>query len=281
MTDLTWLVVLSVLSATGYAGGAVAQEHYAGAGRGARGWIVPLLFSGAGAGLHVAALPFGPIGLVQALGTLTLVFALPIAAVRGRGRITRAAWGQAWLTVIGLTGLLVLSTGGTTALSDSSALWLAAGVIAVVATLVLTARHATAPISRGLLLAAAAGSAFGVASILTKDFMADAAERAFEGMWLLAGGVIVGLSALGQVLGQLSYRGTGLAAPLAMISVINPVIAGAIGLTLLGDGIRFGAAGAVLTIAAALITAGGVIGLASQSRAADATPAAEPATCNH
>ncbi|MFC4117502.1 DMT family transporter [Nonomuraea zeae] len=279
MSDLIGLIVLSVLSSIAYAVAAVVQERYAEVRRGVRRWAVPLLLNGAGAGLHVAALPFGAVGVVQALGALTLVFALPIAAARRRGRVARAAWGQAWLTVAALAGLLILTAPGTGALSASAALWLAGGVVAVIGTLALTARHVGAPLARSLLLSAAAGIAFGAASVLTKALLADAPDRVLTGRWLLTGGIVAGLSLAGQILSQRSYRGAGLAAPLAMVSVVNPVLACAIGWWLLGDGVRFGAAGAVLAVVFAFATVRGVVGLAAQSHPAGASAAAATPAC--
>lgn len=276
VSDLIGLIVLSVLSSIAYAVAAVAQERYTEVRRGVRCWAVPLLLNGAGAGLHVAALPFGAIGVVQALGALTLVFALPIAAARRHSRVARAVWGQAWFTVAALAGLLILTTRGTAALPAPAALWLAGGVVAVIGTLALTARHVVAPLTRSLLLSAGAGFAFGAASVLTTVLLADVPDSVLTGRWLLTGGVVAGLSLAGQILSQRSYRGAGLAAPLAMVSVVNPVLACAIGLLLLGDGVRFGAAGAVLAIVFAFATIRGVVGLAARSRPAD--PAAAVAT---
>jgi hypothetical protein len=266
MSGLTWAIALAMLSAIGYAAAAVAQEHYAGTTHGVRRWAVPLLLTGVGAGLHVAALRYGAVGVVQALGALTLIFALPIAAVRGRRRVTGAAWHHAWLTVGGLAGLLTLTTGGTAALPANTALWLAAAAAAAITALAVTAHRATtAPAVRSLLLSGAAGAGFGVASVLTKTLMTGTAAGALSGTSALTAVAIAGLSAAGQVLSQHSYRGAGLAAPLAMVSVVNPAIAGATGLLLIGDGIRFGGTGAALATVAAVITARGVIGLATHS----------------
>jgi hypothetical protein len=216
------------------------------------------------------------VGVVQALGALTLIFALPIAAVRARRRVTGAAWHHAWLTVGGLAGLLTLTTGGTTTLPGKTALWLAAAAAAAVTALALAAHRATTrPAVRSVLLSGAAGAGFGIASVLTKTLMAGTAAGAFSGTSALTAVAIAGLSAAGQVLSQHSYRGAGLAAPLAMVSVVNPAIAGAIGLLLIGDGIRFGGTGAALAAAAAVITARGVIGLAAHS-----TPAPDAATAD-
>jgi len=272
MSALAWAVAVSVASAVCYAAAAVAQEHFAGVRRGLLRWGVPLLLTGAGAGLHIVALQFGSVGVVQALGALTLIFALPIAAVRTRRRVTGAAWRQSWLTVGGLTGLLALSTAGSGTLSGQSVRWLAILTVAAVAGLAMAARRAATPAARSLLLAGAAGVAFGVSSVLTKAVM-TALGGGLTGASILPVAAIVGLAAAGQVLSQQSYRDAGLAGPLAMVSVANPVVAGAIGFLLLGDGVRFGTAGTLLAVGAAVATALGVVGLAAQPAPGTATPA--------
>ena len=65
-------------------------------------WLAALGLTGLGALLHVVALGYGSVGVVQALGALTLVLALPIAAVRNPGQVTWRAWRDAGLTTGGL-----------------------------------------------------------------------------------------------------------------------------------------------------------------------------------
>ena len=277
MTAVAWAIALSVLSAVCYAAAAVAQEHFAGATRGPLRWALPLLLTGAGAVLHVVALQFGSVGVVQALGALTLIFALPIAAARTRRRVTGAAWRHSWLTVGGLAGLLTLSTAGPGSLSASSAQWLSLLTGIAVAGIVLAARRSASPSARSLLLAGAAGVAFGAASVLTKAVMSDIATG-LSGSSVVSLGTIAILATAGQVLSQRSYRDSGLAAPLAMVSVANPAVAGAIGFLLLGDSVRFGAAGAILALGAAVAAARGVVGLAAQSPASTPAPATTSST---
>ncbi|MEU4129390.1 hypothetical protein [Streptomyces wuyuanensis] len=49
------------------------------------GWWTAMGLNGAGGLPHVAALAYGPLSLVQPLGTPTVVFALPLAALSMRG----------------------------------------------------------------------------------------------------------------------------------------------------------------------------------------------------
>lgn len=269
--SLQYAILLSVLSAVGYAAAAVVQEQLAATGRrSAPRWLLTLLLTGAGAGLHVIALGYGTVGVVQALGALTLLFALPIAAVRTRSRVTPEAWRDAGLTVAGLAGILALTAAPDepAVLTAAEGWWLTTITLAGVVLLTCVARSSPSPLARSLLLAAASGAAFGVASVMIKTQTAGVSVPALAPIALFAGG--------GLVLSQLSYRGGGLAAPLAMVSVANPVVATTVGMLMLGEGFRFGIAGAVLALVAAAFVTRGVIGLATRT-AAPARVTAPPA----
>jgi hypothetical protein len=234
-----------------------------------------MLLTGVGAGLHVVALGFGTVGVVQALGTLTLLFALPIAAVRTRTQIAPAAWRDAVLTVAGLVTIITLTAmpAGPAVLTSGASRYLAPGTVAVVAALAGTALRASSPLARSLLLAGASGAAFAIASVFSKAVLVS---------FSVPGAAVVAVLALGgYLLGQLSYRGAGLAAPLAMVSVANPVVAAVVGILIFGEGFRFGTLGSILAAGAGAVAATGVIGLSRRTAVAvvgGATPDSERVT---
>jgi hypothetical protein len=267
MGSLDWAVGLSVLSAVSYAAAAVVQERLAAAGhRGLSRWAVSLALTGVGAGLHVVALSFGTVGVVQALGTLTLLFALPIAAARTHAPIEPSAWRDAGLTVAGLAGVMALSStsGGTDVLSGTGGSYLAVATVVGIAVLGAVAWYAVSPLIRSLSLAGAAGAAFAMASVFSKALFAS---------FSLTVTLFVALFAVGgYLLSQLSYKGAGLAAPLAMVSVANPVLAAMVGILVFGEGFRLGTLGVVLAIAAGVVAAVGVVGLSRRTAAEVTVP---------
>jgi hypothetical protein len=227
---------------------------------------VSLTLTGVGAGLHVVALGFGTIGVVQALGTLTLLFALPIAAARTHASIQPAAWRDAGLTVAGLAGVMALSStsGGTDMLSGAGGSYLAVATVAGIAVLGAVAWYAISPLIRSLSLAGAAGAAFAMASVFSKALLAS---------FSVTVALFVALFAVsGYLLSQLSYKGAGLAAPLAMVSVANPVLAAIIGILVFGEGFRLGTLGVVLALAAGAVAAVGVVGLSRRTAAEVTVP---------
>ncbi|MDQ0584801.1 DMT family transporter [Streptomyces rishiriensis] len=272
MSALALSVVLSLVSAVAYAAGAIVQEQvalsspdeeYAPLRR--PGWWAAVALNGAGGLLHVVALAYGPLSLVQPLGALTIVFALPMAALFVGRRAGATAWRGAIMATVGLAGLLSL-VGASDAQSLSTPQRVSVAVVtasAVVALMVAGRAAHRHPAVRSMLLATASGIAFGMSSVFTKTVAVD---------W--TGGVstadvpslaVIGvLATAGMLLSQASYRGAGLEAPLATLTVVNPVVAAAVGITMFGETFRYGTTGTVLALGCGVVAAGGLILLTTE-----------------
>ncbi len=265
ISGLQWAILLSALSAVSYAVAAVVQERVAAAGhRSLPGWAAIIMLTVLGAGLHVAALHSGTVGVVQAMGASTLLFALAFTALRNGNRVGSAAWRDATLTVAGLAGLLALTEVSDVppTLSATAGTALGVGSILIVGLLTCSTFLRHAPLARSLLLAAGSGAAFAVSSVFVKVLLVAYAGGGITAVSVPAFGATTVLAVGGMLIGQLSYQGAGLAAPLATVNVTNPVVAAIIGITMLGEGFRFGLAGAVLAAASGCVAAVGVVGLA-------------------
>ncbi|MFD5635970.1 DMT family transporter [Streptomyces sp. NPDC127077] len=291
MSALALSVVLSFVSAVAYAGGAIIQEQVAVTSPGQTyaplrrpGWWAAVGLTGLGGLLHVVALAYGPLSLVQPLGALTIVFALPMAALFVGRRAGAAAWRGAIMATVGLAGLLSL-VGASDAQSLSHAQRLALGVVsgAAVAALMVAGRAAHRhPAVRSVLLAVAAGVAFSMSSVFTKTVAVDWSRHV--SLADLSSLAAIGVFATaGMLISQASYRGAGLEAPLATLTVVNPVVAAAVGITMFGETFRYGTAGTALALGCGVVAAGGLILLTTERIAAGerpvatAEPAAEPA----
>ncbi|WMX44044.1 DMT family transporter [Streptomyces roseicoloratus] len=278
-------VLLSLVSAAGYALAAVAQSRLASASAGGRGALRRLLarpqwwwavgLNAAGALAHVAALHYGPLTLVQPLGALTLVAALPIGAYGAHRRVSRVEWrGAAW-TLAGLVGLVAV----TGPVAPGEVLDLRETLLVTAVTLLLIALLAARGRSRdgkrgrdgrrgsGLGHATASGVASAVGSALTqtltvalaRDLPGGATDGAV-GWWATAllAFLIAAFAVGGLLLSQAAYRG-GLAAPLAVVNLANPAAAAVIGVALLGETFRAGVWGWTVAGVAALVAARGVV----------------------
>lgn len=258
-------VALSLVSAVAYAAAAVAQERLA--SRSADAGVRRMLASGAwwssvalnagAALLHVVALKYGPLTVVQPLGALTLVAAVPLGARMAGRRVTPTEWRGTALTLAGLAAILIVASGSAPdeVLSLPEAVAVAGATVTLVG---LLSRPGARP---GLRHAGASGMASGVASALTQTVTVAATDR--SGSLLDLEVVVVALLVAafavgGLMLSQTAYRG-GLGAPLAVVTLSNPLAAAVIGLSLLGEGLRGGVAGALLAVAGAVVAARGVV----------------------
>ncbi|MFJ4322815.1 DMT family transporter [Streptomyces tricolor] len=281
MSALALSVLLSVVSALAYAGGAIVQEQVAVSSPDSGylplrrpGWWGALALNGLGGVLHVVALAFGPLSLVQPLGALTIVFALPMAALCVGRRAGATAWRGALMATVGLAVLLAL-VGSSSAHSLDPAQRLAVALVTggAVTALMCAGRAAHRhPAVRSVLLATASGIAFGMSSVFTKTVAVDWSHGI--GLGGLASLAVIGVfAAAGVLLSQAAYRGGGLAAPLATLTVVNPVLAAAVGILMFGETFRHGTTGTLLALACGVVAAGGLIMLTTERLERTAEPA--------
>ncbi|MFF8227494.1 DMT family transporter [Streptomyces caelestis] len=282
MSALALSVLLSLVSAFAYAGGAIVQERVAESSPGEQyaplrrpGWWAAVALNGLGGLLHVVALAYGPLSLVQPLGALTIVVALPMAALFVGRKAGATAWRGAIMATVGLAGLLSLVAASDAQSLDAAERVAVAVVTAgVVVALMIAGRAAHRhPAVRSTLLATASGIAFGMSSVFTKTVAVDwtGGVSAADVPSLAVIGV---LATAGMLLSQASYRGAGLAAPLATLTVVNPVVAAAVGITMFGETFRYGTTGTALALSCGVVAAGGLI-LLTTERLTHARPESE------
>ncbi|QNE73616.1 hypothetical protein F0344_02405 [Streptomyces finlayi] len=279
-------VGLSLVSAAAYALAAVAQARLAGRtapadgvlrmlGRGA--WWSAVALNAGGALLHVVALKYGPLTLVQPLGALTLVAAVPLGARAAGRRVTRTEWRGTVLTLLGLGALLLAAGGGGArqTLTLPEALGVGTATMVIVAVL---GRPGTRP---GLRHATAAGITSGVASALTQTLTVAVTDHTAGPLisWrLVTVALFVSVFAMGGLLlAQTAFR-SGLGAPLAVVTLANPVAAAAVGMTLLGERLQGGAISLIPALLGSAAAVRGVILLSrATAEAAVSAPASDPA----
>jgi drug/metabolite transporter (DMT)-like permease len=262
ITPVFLAVALSLISAICYATAAVVQERTAAGTANLRGaltrgsWWWSVVLNSTGALLHVGALRYGPLTLVQPLGALTLVAAVPLGALAAHHRTTATQWRGMVLTLVGLVALLTATASGNapdTTLSATDVLVVGLTAAVVIAALIrFTSGRSTLG---GLAFAAASGIASGTGSTLAQTL---AVEPALS----LGAALVVALTAAfaggGLLLSQKAYS-SGLGGPLALLTLINPVTASVIGITLLGERFQYGLIGVLLALAGAAVAAQGVV----------------------
>lgn len=255
-------VGLALASAVCYAASAALQHHEA-SRQSASGlglvrallrrplWCVAVGASLVGALLHLGALGAGPLVLVQPIGVTALVFALPIGARLSGARVGARSWVGTACVAVGLPAVLGLvphhrAVPRTEVLSYPVAALVVGVLVAVAAVAGVLVRRAR---PAAVLFAVGAAMCFGMASGVVRA------------LWLGQAGpavVAAGLAAMGcgVVLVQHAYRSGGLGAPLAVLDLVDPLTAAAIGVLVLGEPLvadpprlALGAAGVAVTTA--------------------------------
>ncbi|WP_327267571.1 DMT family transporter [Streptomyces sp. NBC_01218] len=269
-------ILFCLVSAVAYAAAAVAQSRLAGRtepgtgglkllGRGA--WWASVGLNATGALLHVAALKYGPLTLVQPLGALTLVAAVPLGARTAGRKVSATEWRGTVLTLVGLAALLTAAGGAAPheTLGLGAALGVGAVTLAVVSGL---GRPGARP---GLRHAAASGITSGVASALTQTLtvaLTDHSGAVFTPRTVIVTLLVAAFSMGGLLFSQTAYR-HGLGAPLAVLTLANPVAAAVIGMVLLGERLQGGTLSLVPAAAGIALSVRGVILLSRAQASAD------------
>ncbi|GAA2710588.1 DMT family transporter [Micromonospora olivasterospora] len=225
-------------------------------------WQFGWLPDAAGIGLQALALRFGPLALVQPLMASGLFMAILVEAVWTRRRPARR---DLLASVVGVGGLGVFLTVGDPrpglATPPATAWWgVALGAGAVVAVAVLLSA-AVGEATRGALLGLAAGVLYGVTAALVKALtsMLHGGPGGLGRLLtdpLLAALVVVGL--LGLVLNQAAFQRGRIAAPLTALTLAEPVVSVAVGVTAFRETLALGGARAAVLTASAVAIAVGV-----------------------
>ncbi|MFC4003701.1 hypothetical protein ACFS2C_10015 [Prauserella oleivorans] len=282
MTDITIAVVLCVVVSIAYATAALIQARYANLTM-VRVLQVPwfwvaLGLNGLGAALHVTSLGFGPLSLIQPLGVLTLVLAVPFAAVTARRRVTRLEWLGMTNTVIGLAGLalLITTSGETETLTSGELAGLVVANVAIGTILGLVGNRQGAS---GLWEAVAGGIGYSVCSALCQTVVVTVGDHGpsvlLRPIMIVALVAIAAFAIAATLQTQRSYR-HGLAAPLAVTNLVNPASATAIGVIFLGEHLATTPIEVAVALGCALLAGFGVAQLA-RAREVQATHGPAPA----
>jgi drug/metabolite transporter (DMT)-like permease len=283
---------LALVSVLCYAAGAALQRRESGRaateeGHGASGvpffralvrrgwWWIGIVATTLGAAVHVGALRLGSVTLVQPIGVTTLIVALPLDARLEHRRVRGAEWAAAAVLVAGLAGVVVLAPhharpvvpdGLSVVITTATA----AGVV-----LALAAASATVGARvRAVLRGGAAGVCAGATSGLVRLFFLLLGGPSPSGVAVgFTLGAIAVLPVVGILLLQTAYRDGGLDPGLATQTAVDPTVASAIGIAVLGERFTAGVLGGTGAVLCALVTVGALVALVRVSPDATIGPA--------
>ena len=188
-------------------------------------WLAGIGTQMAGFGLQATALGLGSLTVVQALGPVGLLLALPLAARVSHKRFRGADWVGAVATVGGLAAFLAIAAPSKGVPVPTASAWsvLLAATVAGSGALIAMGRRLS-----GAARAIALGTASGAVLALTAAFTKTAADRFSHGFltgvasWEPYALAVSGL--LGILLMQSSFQAGDLEWSLPAMAVANPVV---------------------------------------------------------
>ena len=230
-------------------------------------WWMAVTATLSGAALHVVALRFGPLTLVQPLGVSALVMALPLGAWFADRKVLRAEWIAAGAVVAGLLAVLTLAPRhvpppAVPPMKLTIAIGTCLGVLLLCVVVSKLLPRKAAPVVR----AVGSAACFGFASAMARLVVAGSGPLL---MPLLACGFF---AVTGMLMIQAAYRDGGLGAPLATCTIVDPITASFVGIVLLDEHLRLGMAGGAVGFAGLLLTIVGLTVLARHAHHPPTTP---------
>jgi hypothetical protein len=227
-------------------------------------WLLGIAAEVTAVALHMVAVNFGALSVVQPLLTVGLVVALPMQALLGLPVRKRALLAAA-LTVGGLAVFLVVQPTVESRDPQSITEWLPGLVlVTLVACAALVVALSSQGQARSLGLGAAAGSAFALSAALVKtwgEILGGGGVPALATSWELWTALSAGL--VGALLSQAAFQSGPLGGPLAAQMVVDPVIGVSLGGIVFGESFATGvlavaqAAGLAITLAGVWLLATG------------------------
>ena len=280
-----WLAVaMQVLSSFAFAGGAILQQlavksTFDPTARAssnqltARGmlnllriprWLLGLSLVFLGALIHLSALSFAPVTIVQPIGILAVPWAVIIAAKIHKHPLSGKLWAAVGVTIAGVAGFTLFSTTYATAekFVTFPPMLISFAIVCVLAALLAYSATKAAPWARAMLWAATGATFYGLASGFMKtaiDLIVKHGHQ-FDGWrFIVTVVLIVVCFVLGVWLIQQGYASGPAETVVGALNAAAPVAGVAYGIAVLGEGSALTPAAGVLMLGFAAIAIWGVV----------------------
>ena len=199
-------------------------------------WLAGLGADAVGYGLQAVALGVGELLVVQPVLTSGILFALPAGAWWSGRRLGRSDFVWACVLAAGLTVFLLLAgTDGGHDFASTRAWLLCAAVATPVLGGALVAATRASGTTRAVLFAFTTGALFGITAALTKATVVLVHRHGFGALGHWEPYALLALGALGFVLNQRAFQAGSLTASLPTLTVVEPIVAAVIGVTMLHE----------------------------------------------
>jgi drug/metabolite transporter (DMT)-like permease len=263
-----WAVLLAFGAAVGYAAASVLQHREAEADPGLHDggvrlvlrlarrplWLAGLACDGLGYVCQALALGLGALLVVQPVITSGILFALPASAWWAGRRLRGRDYTWAALLAVGLAVFLLLAgtEGGKDQASTAAWLWCAAIAVPVLAGCFVAATRATGT-RRAVLFAFTTGALFGITAALTKSSVVLIGDDGIGALGHWEPYALAVMGGLGFVLNQRAFQAGSLTASLPTLTVVEPLVAVAVGVTMLDETVSSHGAAAWVAIGVAAV----------------------------
>jgi drug/metabolite transporter (DMT)-like permease len=220
--------------------------------------------------LQFWALDHGALVLVQPLLVSGLLFALPLGALISNKRMRRVDWTGAALVVAGLSAFLIVAQPDKGHSDASSHVWtILIPIVLATSGVMLFAAQRSVGSRRAGLLAAAAGTMYGLTAALTKAsaHLFDRGLKHLFTSWKPYALTVMGIT--GTVVDQSSYQAGPLNWSLPILTVADPIVSIAIGAFVFGEGIEVDGFAPLIEAVALIVMTIGVFQLSSSPLVAE------------
>ena len=214
-------------------------------------WFLGIVFMICGFVFQVAALHFGDLSLVQPVIASELLFVFGYLAVRYRGRIRAWDWVAAGGMAVSLGGFLYLADpGGGSTTHPTTQDWalaalavaVTAGVAAAFSAVQFPGRRAPTPARRAALLAVSAGISWGFVAAVVKELAGVVTDGPYAVLTTWSPYALVGAGAVAMFIVSNAFQAGPLAASQPGLTIVEPLVASLLGVTLFGEHVRDGTA---------------------------------------
>ena len=203
-------------------------------------WLLGLALVLCGAAIHLTALSFAPVTIVQPIGILAVPWSVMLASRIHKHPLTRKLWIAVAVTILGVVGFTIIST--TFATGESSIAFppmlISFLVVCGIAAVLAIAATKAAPWARAMLWSATGATFYGLASGLMKVSIELIKQgHAFTGWRFLATvAMILACFMLGVWMIQQGYASGPAEITVGTMTTVDPLIAVLFGLIVLGEG---------------------------------------------
>ncbi|MET0316964.1 MAG: DMT family transporter [Rhodococcus fascians] len=229
-------------------------------------WWVGTVVGILGYALQAAALGMGSLLLVQPLLVLSLLFALPLGARFAHRTISAAEWMWAAALTASVAILVVVGDPKPGVERAEARHWIVVCLIGLpfVALCVLASRKASGP-RKALLLGISGGALFGVAAVLTKGVVHLVSRGVVPLLTSVELYALIAVAVAAITLQQSAFQAGALQASLPATTVMEPVVASALGFVVLGEYLATGRGGSVVLVVALVAMVAATVALARSS----------------